>query len=274
MAVITMATDHNPTAAGASCVMCGCEADPERPSNARNVPPMDLLSEIKHYCTATRGVYSEILQTCIEAYRMQETLVICSACQLLRRRYGNEKKRKGDNQGTKKVYKARRVGIDGKALIPVDEIIRFSMDPNSKPPDVRIMKRIILSIGNSAKRGIRNPYFTQNDGPLEAMMDAGYNALVESMALYPDVTTEHTTAVWLALHSEWMRFNGCPPVVKSLSTSSMNRRYYIGTPPIKQSVSDFPATNMWSTRLDTFRAATLAVPKKSVGHYSFRFRPI
>jgi hypothetical protein len=104
------------------------------------------------------------------------------------------------------------------------------MDPASKMPDIRIVKRLLTSIARSLALGKTNLYLHDKDGPVHKIIIAASTALAFSQS-HPTSSISSiqslidNEAVKIALHGAWMTYNGNPLIVNSLSASKMNRRH-------------------------------------------------
>jgi hypothetical protein len=247
------------------CACCGCHIFGTRSSDVRPVNAMELFSNVVLNCIPFQGAYTGMLDICRKANKDNTRVDLCSPCQLVMNRVALK--------GSVK----RRCDAYGRCYLPIDELLQWIMDPSSKMPDIRIVKRLLASIARSLALGIGHLYLHDNGGPVHQIVIAASTALAFSQA-HPTSPISSiqslidNEALKIALHGAWMKYNGDPLIVNSLFASKMNRRYTLQKKhSITQKKTGVVVTHAttYTSNTETQRLKLLAISSADTTHFRF-----
>jgi hypothetical protein len=214
------------------CIACGVSTLGKKPGDVRTACAFTTYNKILETMIPWEGVYTIALNTCREAFKQSERVIICSPCQLHKSRTGFQTKhaplrkkrvRSDDDeeQALGPLIQVAKRNCDkyGKVYFPIDAFTQYLVDPSLPYPDSRIVERIVVSWGKGQELGYTNPYLMQVGGPVQPILQNAYQAWKENKE-----ASNLKEILRLAIHDGWMRFNGFPVIVPCLAISKLNRR--------------------------------------------------
>jgi hypothetical protein len=239
------------------CVACNRKfnkQESKRKGFVRSSNPFELLCLIRKNYSNYKGAYSGAVRECNSAIMECRKVFICSACK-------QSATRRSEGGGEMEVQ-----------LMPLDQLSLWMLDANAKSVDSRLTKRLIMMLAETIERNETNAYIDWSGGPAKKMIVAGYNALTSSKWSEKDTHLVKNESYLLAMHKEWLIYNGNPVVMSSIQASRKSRRLAM-MPYITKKISALEATynTKWSSAFTQLSTQVNSISPKAVGHSSFRF---